>query len=137
MGQKHLNNGDVVVIDDVEQIRSVLRAIEIYYRNKFGGDNGDGEEASNLDYVRKREKFGDQLVNLRKRLGLGQKEFAKIYGLDYRTVQNWEQERRKPDAAARALIRAIQAEPGVLARVLVQADTSEKREKTKETEECD
>lgn len=55
---------------------------------------------------------------LRRRLGLTQDEFARRYRLPVGTVRDWEQGRSIPDAPARALLRAIESEPEVLARVL-------------------
>ena len=55
---------------------------------------------------------------LRRRLGLTQDEFARRYRLPVGTVRDWEQGRSVPDAPARALLRAIDGEPEVLARVL-------------------
>ena len=55
---------------------------------------------------------------LRHRLGLTQDEFARRYRLPVGTVRDWEQGRSVPDAPARALLRAIEGEPEVLARVL-------------------
>jgi putative transcriptional regulator len=52
---------------------------------------------------------------LRRRLGLTQDEFARRYGLPVGTVRDWEQGRSVPDAPARALLRAIEGEPEVLA----------------------
>lgn len=58
------------------------------------------------------------VVGLRRRLGLTQDEFARRYRLPVGTVRDWEQGRSVPDAPARALLRAIEGEPEVLARVL-------------------
>lgn len=55
---------------------------------------------------------------LRRRLGLTQDEFARRYRLPIGTVRDWEQGRSVPDAPAWALLRAIDGEPEVLARVL-------------------
>ena len=58
------------------------------------------------------------VASLRRRLGLTQDEFARRYRLPVGTVRDWEQGRAVPDAPARALLRAIEGEPEVLARVL-------------------
>lgn len=44
---------------------------------------------------------------IRSRHGLSQATFARRYGFNPRTVQDWEQGRRKPDAAVRAYLTVI------------------------------
>ncbi len=53
-----------------------------------------------------------------RRLGLTQGQFARRYRLPVGTVRDWEQGRTVSDAPARALLRAIDGEPDVLAKVL-------------------
>lgn len=48
---------------------------------------------------------------LRHRDGLSQAEFAKAYGIDLRTLQDWEQGRTVPAGPARTLLRVIEANP--------------------------
>ena len=58
------------------------------------------------------------LTALRKRLGLSQAEFARQFMLNLRTLQNWEQGRRRPEGAARAFLRVIEREPEAVQRAL-------------------
>jgi putative transcriptional regulator len=58
------------------------------------------------------------VAELRRKLGLTQLEFARRYRLPIGTVRDWEQGRSIPDAPARALLRAIDGEPEMLANVL-------------------
>jgi putative transcriptional regulator len=55
---------------------------------------------------------------LRARLSLSQVAFARTFGLDLSTVQAWEQQRRRPDRAARILLAVIAREPGAVLRAL-------------------
>ncbi|MCY3829830.1 MAG: helix-turn-helix domain-containing protein [Rhodospirillaceae bacterium] len=55
---------------------------------------------------------------VRARTGLSQRDFARRYGLAFTTVQNWEQKRSRPDAAGRALLRIIAADPVQAATLL-------------------
>jgi putative transcriptional regulator len=55
---------------------------------------------------------------IRKRLGLSQGEFAMRFGFKLDAVQNWEQGRRRPEGAARALLRVIEREPAAVLRAL-------------------
>jgi putative transcriptional regulator len=62
-----------------------------------------------------------RIIAVRKKLGLSRREFAERYHLDLRTVQDWEQGRRRPDQAARVLLTVIEREPEAVARALTGA----------------
>lgn len=49
---------------------------------------------------------------IRKATGLSQARFAKAINVPVGTLQNWEQGRREPEGAARALLQAIHNDPG-------------------------
>jgi putative transcriptional regulator len=55
---------------------------------------------------------------IRKTLGLSQADFATRFGLNLRTVQDWEQGRVTPDQPARVLLRVIAKSPRMVARAL-------------------
>jgi len=55
---------------------------------------------------------------IRLRSGLSQAAFAGRYGFSPRTVQDWEQRRRKPDAAVRAYLTVIDLSPKAVSRAL-------------------
>jgi putative transcriptional regulator len=55
---------------------------------------------------------------IRKRLGLSQAEFAARFGLNVRTVQDWEQGRVAPDQPARVLLKVIAKSPRTVAKAL-------------------
>jgi putative transcriptional regulator len=48
---------------------------------------------------------------IREKMGLTQFGFAMLIGVSKRTVENWEQGRRKPTGPANALLRALKADP--------------------------
>jgi putative transcriptional regulator len=48
---------------------------------------------------------------IRERLALSQADFAKTYGFNARTVQQWEQGRSQPDSAVRAYLTVIDRNP--------------------------
>jgi putative transcriptional regulator len=50
----------------------------------------------------------------RYRVKMSQSQFAKLLGVSVRTLQEWEQGRREPSAAARSLIRVAKERPEVL-----------------------
>jgi putative transcriptional regulator len=48
---------------------------------------------------------------IRERTKLSQSEFARLVGVSVKTLQNWEQERRKPSGPAAALLKIIANDP--------------------------
>lgn len=57
------------------------------------------------------------IVRAREKSGLSQAQFAALLGVSARTLQDWEQGRREPSAAARTLIRIAELDPKVLRKV--------------------
>ncbi len=55
---------------------------------------------------------------IRNKLELTQEEFAFYFGVNKRTVQEWEQNRRTPTATARNFLRVIEREPRAVQRAL-------------------
>jgi putative transcriptional regulator len=55
-----------------------------------------------------------QAAEARSRVGLSQQEFARLLGVSTRTLQDWEQGRRKPTGAAKTLLRVAFRHPEVL-----------------------
>lgn len=55
---------------------------------------------------------------IRQRVGMTQAEFAAAFQLPLATVRDWEQERSRPDAPARALLNAIARDPEVMRRLI-------------------
>ena len=53
-------------------------------------------------------------ARVRKASGLSQREFAEILGVSVRTLQDWEQGRRKPSGAAATLLRIAEKHPTLL-----------------------
>ena len=54
------------------------------------------------------------IAEARNRLGMSQSELAALMGVSPRTLQDWEQGRRKPTGAAQTLLRVAIAHPEVL-----------------------
>jgi putative transcriptional regulator len=53
----------------------------------------------------------NEVAEARYRTGLSQAQFAQLLGISKRTLQDWEQGRRSPSGAARALIRIAKRNP--------------------------
>ena len=54
---------------------------------------------------------------IRARLNLSQAVFASLMGVSVRTVQDWEQDRRKPRGPAKSLLRIAEQYPGVFLKL--------------------
>jgi DNA-binding transcriptional regulator YiaG len=57
---------------------------------------------------------GEDVAALRRFLGLSQAKFARAMGISVHTLRNWEQDRRKPEGPAIALLRIVARHPRVL-----------------------
>jgi len=55
---------------------------------------------------------------IRSRLGLSQAEFSRRYAVSQRSLQEWEQGRRRPDGAVRAYLIVIERNPKAVAKAL-------------------
>jgi putative transcriptional regulator len=60
----------------------------------------------------------DEVRAIRRKRGLSQAAFAARYGLNLRTLQDWEQGRVQPDGPARAYLLVILREPRAVERAL-------------------
>jgi putative transcriptional regulator len=55
---------------------------------------------------------------IREQTSLSQSEFAQLIGVSVKTVQNWEQDRRRPTGPAAALLRIIEHEPALAVKAI-------------------
>ena len=55
---------------------------------------------------------------IRKKLKLTQKNLAELMGISVRTLQNWEQGRRKPEGPAMAFLKVASSDPKVVLEAL-------------------
>jgi len=55
---------------------------------------------------------------IRSRLGLSQAEFSRLYVVSPRSLQKWEQGRRRPESAARAYLTVINRNPEAVEKAL-------------------
>ena len=58
---------------------------------------------------------------VREKTGLSQAEFAQMIGVKVKTLQNWEQHRRRPTGAAAALLTIFDRAPDVAVKALHKA----------------
>ena len=58
-----------------------------------------------------------EVTQARAKSGLSQSQFAQVLGVSMRTLQEWEQGRRKPSGAARALLSIAAKRPDVIREV--------------------
>lgn len=59
-----------------------------------------------------------QATEARLKLGLSQADFAAMLGVSVRTLQDWEQGRREPSGAVKALLKVAVAAPKTVRKVL-------------------
>jgi putative transcriptional regulator len=52
-----------------------------------------------------------EIKSVREKLDVSQSEFALMIGVSVRTLQNWEQGRRRPEGPAKALLRIASRNP--------------------------
>ena len=64
--------------------------------------------------ARKTQVALSPIAEARSRLGMSQSELASLMGVSTRTLQDWEQGRRKPTGAAQTLLRVAIAHPQAL-----------------------
>ena len=64
------------------------------------------------------EVSNPDVQHIRGNLGLSQTEFALMIGVSARTIQNWEQKRREPEGAARALLMVTERHPKIVLEAL-------------------
>jgi putative transcriptional regulator len=66
---------------------------------------------------RTRTQPTSRLVRVRLNSGLSQAKFAAVLGVSKRTLEQWEQGRRKPSGAAQTLLKIAEQHPEVLAEI--------------------
>ena len=109
-----------------EIAEEVLAGIEEIERGEFGritqfqtDEEGHVERViTEPDGTTYREAVNPAIA-ARIRVGLSQTQFAKLLGISKRTLQEWEQGRRKPSGAAQALLKIASARPDVVQEVLL------------------
>lgn len=57
---------------------------------------------------------GEDIVSVRRFVGLSQTRFAEALGISVHTLRNWEQGRRRPGGAALALLRIAARHPKIV-----------------------
>jgi putative transcriptional regulator len=77
------------------------------------------KEAGDIESGRKRpsrvfEIKAPEIRTVREKLNVSQTEFALMIGVSVRTLQNWEQGRRKPEGPAKALLRIASRNPSAV-----------------------
>lgn len=60
----------------------------------------------------------ERVKAIRKAVAASPREFEARFGVPARTLEGWEQGRRRPDPASRALLRVIESEPEAVERAL-------------------
>lgn len=66
--------------------------------------------------IRRTVELPSDVKAIREKTGLSQSAFAALMGVSVRTLQDWEQGRRKPSGPAYSLLRVAQRHPEALSR---------------------
>ena len=77
----------------------------------------EGKVALPMRYVEIPEDVDVKAI--RSRLGLSQAEFSRRYAVSQRSLQEWEQGRRRPDSAVRAYLTVIERNPKAVEEALI------------------
>ena len=64
---------------------------------------------------------GQGVRSIRERTSLSQSEFARLIGVSVKTLQNWEQSRRRPTGPAAALLSIIDHDPALAVKAIHRA----------------
>jgi len=75
-------------------------------------------KAGRMAPVRLHEIKPPDIKLVRKKLDVSQNEFALMIGVSVRTLQNWEQGRRKPDGPAKTLLHIAAINPSAVLEAL-------------------
>jgi putative transcriptional regulator len=78
------------------------------------GDFGRALRHSQRKRIMRGELEPGDVAAVRRFIGLTQAQFAEALGISVHTLRNWEQNRRKPEGAALALLRIAARHPGVV-----------------------
>ena len=74
-------------------------------------------KAGNVELKTRELTEPSPVSEIRKKLQLSQAAFAGLMGVSLRTVQDWEQGRRKPSGPARSLLRIAEQHPEVFSQL--------------------
>lgn len=81
--------------------------------------------ARTIDREKEKLIWARRIKAIRLQLNCSQREFAERYGIELRTLQNWEQMGRLPDNTSRALITLIEKDPDHVRRTLAESKSRE------------
>jgi len=86
-------------------------------KRKLGAELLEGIRAIKRgEGIRRTVELPSDVKAIREKTGLSQSAFAALMGVSVRTLQDWEQKRRKPSGPAFALLRVADKHPEALAR---------------------
>lgn len=81
--------------------------------------------ARTIDREKEKLIWARKIKEIRVQLKCSQREFADRYGIELRTLQNWEQMGRLPDTTSRALITLIEKDPDHVRKTLAESKSRE------------
>jgi len=112
-------------IDRVTKTAAVLPHRSLPKRS-VGATHGEAAERS-FGRVDRKKHSGRIIIGasgvrvIRERTSLSQSEFAHLIGVSVKTLQNWEQDRRRPTGPAAALLSIIKYDPALAVKAIHRA----------------
>ena len=79
---------------------------------------GSVREAGAILRGREKPSRSSSVRVIRERTSLSQSEFAQLIGVSVKTLQNWEQDRRRPTGPAAALLSIIEHDPALAVKAI-------------------
>ena len=110
------------LISHMKITRHIIRPGKVSGRIDAGRvDNTSEEEIlaqEQVDDAEALREAGQDIRAIRRRLGLSQTEFSRCIDVSVETIRNWEQGKRSPTGAAKALLKILDKAPDVALKVL-------------------
>jgi putative transcriptional regulator len=88
-----------------DHFRQLVRGVEDMKRH-MAGKAVPGSRVSSIE--------GPDVRKIREAAQVSQSEFARLIGVNLRTLQNWEQQRTRPGGPARALLKIVASDPSAI-----------------------
>ena len=70
------------------------------------------------DFIKQHKFDNVDVKNIRAKLNMSQGDFAKTFGINIKSLQNWEQERKHPSGASLVLLKVIDKNPNAVIQAL-------------------
>jgi putative transcriptional regulator len=94
--------------------RELFKSLERSFRQAIAAERGELRLKTHVVMV----PDDVDVKAIRRRMKMTQREFAERFGFPLGTIQNWERGHRRPEGAARALLKVIEKRPDAVLEAL-------------------